>query len=310
MAEYRKIFLSVNPELASIVDPATPDTAAASASFIPSVYNGETVIFCVSFIDSSGQSLPQSSGDVFELSIDCDFIHEDDPLMAYSTLSNQPGDWEDASPEDGKISLRVPCSTIAFNEKLQDSESKKAWMEIKKISPGSSDVTVMLLASITAKNVLHLDESEPEPSDPLYYTRAQVDALLKAKQVYQFSENGTDSWHDVYSSEDRFYRERKNIDGSEWSDALPLGRSELIVDTLTHSFQTAAGQAAAVTFQKSALGIASDSEPQVSLWSVDSAAGTRTKIADSSYLCVWNSDSLVITYYQAWAEGSWCLKFS
>lgn len=161
---------------------------------------------------------------------------------------------------------------------------------------------------ITIENSIYNGTETPTETPADYYLKTEVDALMQAATVYQFSIDGSTNWHDTYASTDKFYRERVDITGSSWSAALPLGRSEIIIDSKNHSFSTTENQAAAIEFTKTTLEIASDSEPQVSLWSV--SGGVKTKIADSSYNTAWSTTTLTITYYQAWAAGDWILKLS
>lgn len=181
---YKKILITVNAETGVIVDSSRE---AVRDAFLPRLYYGEIVIVCVSFVDSLGVAYPLNESDLFELSIDKDFVHEvsgeDDPLMAYSAndMVDISGDWASISRIGGKISIRVDCLTEGFLQKIASEENIPVWIEIKRYIAGSADPSEFLRNKIYAKNVVKTTEGTPASADPEYYNAVQVDALLAAK---------------------------------------------------------------------------------------------------------------------------------
>ena len=100
-SNFRKIPVFVNVEKAAIVEQDSPSEPVTGMDFLPAVFCGETVIICFHLMDSRGNVVPITGNDRFELSIDADFVHNDDPLMAYSGSDkmNMPGDWDEAAAE-------------------------------------------------------------------------------------------------------------------------------------------------------------------------------------------------------------------
>ncbi len=181
---YRKIYLTVNAETGKIVDSAGSEL---SSSFWPAVSYGEKVIFCLSFVDSDSNVYPFNADDVFEFSMDKDFVHEvsgeDDPLMAYSNNDefDVADDWADIDRASGKISVRGDFLTTGYLEKIGSNQQIIVWLEAKRYLSGQTTPSVIMQSRGYAKNVVHLEEAEPAAADPDYYTAVQTDALLEAK---------------------------------------------------------------------------------------------------------------------------------
>ena len=213
---YRRIFLTVNPESGTLINPA--DGSSAS---MPSLYYGETAILCISFLDSGLNIYPLAGSDTFELAADNDFVHGSDPLMIYSgnDMVDIPGDWNNISRESGRISVRVNCMTDGFATKLGAAESIYFNLELKRYIAGSSSPSIMMISKAKGKNVVHLSENEPVPSDVNYYNAAQTDALLRAGRELQFSSDSI-NWHDEQVSTDAYWRER--YPEGDWSVAIAL----------------------------------------------------------------------------------------
>jgi len=179
---YKKILITVNAETGAIVDAADILNSIRDA-YRPKLYYGETVIFCISFIDATGAAYALNDTDLFEFSMDKDWIHGDDPLMAYSgnDMVDVSGDWTGISRTGGKISIRVDCLTEGFLEKIGSEENAPAYIEIKRYVSGSAYPSEFLRDKIYAKNVVKTDEGTPASADPEYYSAIQTDSLLTAK---------------------------------------------------------------------------------------------------------------------------------
>jgi len=202
---FRKIFLFVNPDLAAPVPSDSPSTQLGLISKLPVYYFGETVIFCISLIDSQGNAVPYLTSDTFEMSVDNNFLHNDD-LMAHTegkadgtdSKVNVPGDWADVSAANGKLSVRVDFNTVSYETKIGGSEFIQVRTEIKKYDAGSENPAILMQALSTARNVVNGGEGEPEEADPNYLTAAQTRALAASEAGNKWK---TGSGSPTYSSE-------------------------------------------------------------------------------------------------------------
>lgn len=133
--------------------------------------------------------------------------------------------------------------------------------------------------------------------------------MIKAKQIYQYSADQTE-WHDTFQTGDQYMREKKNIADAEWSDPYPISPPTVFTNAVTHDFITNDGDAAAIIFTNSEIGIAEDAQPQVTLWHYEDDDSLK-RVADTTYQAVWlNDGTLKIEYYQTWISGVWQLKLS
>ena len=231
--------------------------------------------------------------------IDSDFLVSTTPMCR--TLSSS------ITASGNVVTVPWNARTSSFLTKVDGKEYIEAYAELWGYDSDAKPVFYLRIR-IRARSVLDPDGGEAPAVETGYITEAEALAYIKKKNVYQFSADGSTNWHDTYTSTDLYYRERKDIPDSEWGAALPVGKSGVIIDNVNHTFTTTEGQAAAVTFTKTALGIASDSEPQVSLWSVSDEV--KTQINTASYTVSWSADSLTVTYYTVWPAGSWIIKMS
>ena len=320
---FRKISLvlrcSGKPEL--IIDPQAAGNAdnVLPENDLPVLFLGETVIFCLTCVDEAGNAMVFDAGDSFVLSGDTNYEHDDD-LLIYSAGSgavNAAGDWSEASPANGKISIRAVCGSGNATSKIGTGEMCSVEMQLRRIPAGGTAFSVLMSRAFPLKNIILSGENEPAAASVGYYTAAQVDSLLSgirteiyAVPQYQYSADGETNWHSQRAGTDFYYR--TSADGTAWGPAIPMGRFGVIVDNINYAFSTTENQASAVTFLKTALGIAADSEPQLSLWSVVESGGaaTKTQINTAGYTAAWASDSLTITYYTTWPAGDWIIKLS
>lgn len=294
------------------------DYANAKSATAPALVRGvETQLKIRLFVNSDG-STPYpialfSNIAAWQWAMDKDFSESTNYILeadnASITVATVTDSIDGTDSEFTELTIPIPnMNTIELADWLGTDESKSGLSgELVGFDANGKAVFVLQIKNFTVRNRI-TSLGSPTPIDPDYLTAVQVYALMQAAQEYQFSIDGVNDWHATYTSADRYYRERRGISGANWGAALPLGRNEIVVDAVNHSFSTTAGQAAMVVFTKTELGIASDSEPQVSLWSVLNSV--KTKISDASYNTAWSSTSLTITYYQAWAAGDWILKLS
>ncbi len=175
----RKIGLTINANSLFPVYPEDPGVVIRKRDDLPFLVMGESVIFCLTFVNLDGTPLVFGSTDVFELSGDNDYQHGDDPLMLYADQSgvNLPGDWDQADPAQGRISIRVNCNTTGFQQKLAAAESITIHLEVRRSTAGNAERSVILSTDVVGKNTVILHEV-PAEAAPDYYTAAETDALL------------------------------------------------------------------------------------------------------------------------------------
>lgn len=309
MSDYRKIYLTVNPALASIVDPATPDTPAPVGVATPAVYYGETVVFCICFVDSTGQGVSLQNQDTFEVSADCNFLHGEDPLMAFSgpSMINLAGDWNQALPSAGKISARVNFCTESFAEKLSGTETLSAWLEIRKFN-SAGNPSVMLQTRLAANNVIHAGEGTPTSSNPDYYTAAQTDALIAgvagAEPQIRYSVDGSTVADSATGA--LFWSFRLGDDGV-WSAWLPIPQPDTPAGRVEYAFSVAADNTAtSLPILYSALGIPEAFD--LSLFEVQSSGAELNITHTSSLQMLFYSDRLELVWNGAFPAGSYVIR--
>ena len=250
----RRIPLTVNSRTLKFIYPDRPSETIWNREDLPQICFGETVIFCFTFLDEANQAITFLENDSFTLAADADFIHGEDPLMLFAgpECVNLPGDWDDADPLHGKISIRVNCNTVGFEQKIGSAEDLIVRMEVRRISGNFQ--TVLLHADAIARNTVFLNEHSPEMAAPEYYTAAQTEQLFAG-----FS-NENDTAHNAL--EDKI----KSVAGS-------VAEIQLTADSAS------ANSAAAQSTADTALANAADAQTAAnSKLSAPAAAGTAGQV--------------------------------
>ena len=169
--------------------PDDPDTELRSGE-LPELVVGETVVFCLSFLNPDGTPVIFSGNEIFELSGDSDYDHKTG-LMFYAgpDQMNLPGDWAESDPAQGKISLRVNCNTENFTAKLEDRTQLPVFLEVRMTAADAVTRSILLRTEATAVNTIHSDGEIPEAVLPEYYTAAQIEVRLNTKAEEEHSHN-------------------------------------------------------------------------------------------------------------------------
>jgi len=106
-----------------------------------------------------------------------------DTLMA-KTLDagiNVPGDWADADPAAGKISIRLDCKTASYKAKVGTAERLTTTkLELQGYESGETDPSNVFRFDLYAEGIMDDGGATPPPVEGDYYTAAQVDALMAA----------------------------------------------------------------------------------------------------------------------------------
>ena len=180
-APCRRIPLSVNSSTQRPVMPDEPETELRSGE-LPELVLGESVVFCLTFLNPDGSAVVFSGDEVFELSGDCDYDHETG-LMFYAgpDRMNLPGDWPEADPAKGKIALRVSCNTENFAAKLGDQEEIPVFLEVCMTATDAVTRSILLRTTVTALNTIRHESEPPEEIQAEYYTAAQTEVRLNSK---------------------------------------------------------------------------------------------------------------------------------
>lgn len=195
-ATCRKIPLTVNCGNLSPVYADAPETVIRRKDDLPVLVLGETVVFCLTFLDGNGDKMVFQSGDTFELSADVDYDRSaDDPLMLYSgnDMVNLADDWADADPASGRISIRVNCNTEGFVQKLNDADSVRVRLEVRRFSADSAMQSALLSTTATALNTVRFDGIPTAVELSSYYTSDQTDAVFARKTDLAETRNDLDT---------------------------------------------------------------------------------------------------------------------
>ena len=110
----------------------------------------------------------------FVLAVDNTFCH-DDQLIAFAQ------DFTIIDAQNGVISFNVECSSVKFQKMLKAHiPPAEVKMEIVRYLPGSADgVAILQDIGIRLKPRLYAWQGAPSDASPNYYTKAQVDSLIK-----------------------------------------------------------------------------------------------------------------------------------
>lgn len=203
-ATCRKIPLTVNCGNLSPVYADAPETVIRRKNDLPVLVLGETVVFCLTFLDGNGDEMVFQSGDTFELSADVDYDRSaDDPLMLYSgnDMVNLADDWADADPASGRISIRVNCNTEGFVQKLNDADSVGVRLEVRRFSADSTMQSALLSTTATALNTVRFDGIPTAVELSSYYTSDQTDAVFARKTDLAETRNDLDTVRADYMTE-------------------------------------------------------------------------------------------------------------
>lgn len=173
----RRIPLTVNSRTLKFIYSDRPSETIWNREDLPQICFGKTVIFCFTFLDEANLAITFFENDSFTLAADADFIHGEDPLMLFAgpECVNLPGDWDDTDPLHGKISIRVNCNTVGFEQKIGSAEDLIVRMEVRRIF---GNFQTVLHADAIARNTVFLNEHSPEMAAPEYYTAAQSEQLF------------------------------------------------------------------------------------------------------------------------------------
>ena len=161
----------MNPDLKKFVDHENQFYALPMSKKPIFEYGTQSEII-LQAVDAAGIPVALNAGSTYAAAIDNNFDHTDD-LMAYSTEIT-------ADAEAGQLTIRLRTNTESFNEKIKKRETK-VYFEIIEYTPGNTTGTLLLQDEVYANPRVMDSEGAPEPSNPNYYTAAQVDALFQAR---------------------------------------------------------------------------------------------------------------------------------
>ena len=279
----RRIPLTVNSRTLKFIYPDRPSETIWNREDLPQICFGETVIFCFTFLDEANQAITFLENDSFTLAADADFIHGEDPLMLFAgpECVNLPGDWDDADPLHGKISIRVNCNTVGFEQKIGSAEDLIVRMEVRRISGNFQ--TVLLHANAIARNTIFLNEHAPEMAAPEYYTAAQTEQLFAG-----FS-NENDTAHNAL--EDKI----KSVAGS-------VAEIQLTADSA--SANSAAAQSTADTALANAAAAQTAANSKLTAPVAAGTAGQVLTLDENGTTPVWSVPKGGLTKWGAWEDRS------
>ena len=153
-----------------------------------------------------------SESDTFQINLDSDFKHTT-PLMARSTtvtVIDAPG---------GRITSTISFCSSEFGVKLNGKDKINAWLEIWLFRDGST-TPIVLCQDVVIARALVGDPAATVPPDVTsdFYTKAQIDALLRAGIEVQYSTDGQ-TW--TASADEAVYLQFRNgALGGAWSETI------------------------------------------------------------------------------------------
>ncbi len=162
----------------------------------------------------------------WRLSVDDDYNQSTDPVLRF-TSGITVGD-------DGTVEISIP--NVSSQKLVTGLGTRASGSYIAELAGYAAGETVPVFVVQFPFNVLNRIDleggSESVPVEGAYYTNAQINALLSAPYVMQFSADG-ESWHSTQTTSDTYIRIRNSaVENSEWSLAIalpvgPQGESEL-----------------------------------------------------------------------------------
>lgn len=128
----------------------------------------------------------------------------------------------------GILNVVIDANTVPFKSAMTSTNTLfnaitgqlRSYLEIKGYN-SSANLIYYFQMPITAQSVLDPNGGTPGSDPTNYYTKTQVDALIAAGWLIQFSVNGSTSWHDTQTVADRYFR-MKPASGIEWSEAIAM----------------------------------------------------------------------------------------
>ena len=173
-------------------------------------FEGTREILNVSF-QESGEPFVLYEGDTFKVNLDNNFVHTDN-LMAQST------DVEVTNGEAGGARIHIDFRSVSFGQKLDGKEKITAWLEILLYRAGAETPIVLLQSQVNAHALVGDYESTGPVAAEDYYTRTQIDAIIRAGMEIQYSVDG-ETW-DATAQTGYYMRFRNSALGGAWSDPV------------------------------------------------------------------------------------------
>ena len=135
----------------------------------------------------------------------------------------------DASIDKSRLSsgiVGVPIDTRneEFLTRVDGKDSLSGYFELWGYDD-SSKATVYIRFPVTLEGVVDPDGGEiPAAPEGDIYSGAQIEGIMARPLVWQYSVDGSSSWHDTYTAGDQYQRVRLGSTGT-WSDAqaIPVG---------------------------------------------------------------------------------------
>ena len=158
---------------------------------------------------------------VWKAAVDDDFDHASE-VMCRTLDANI----DSSQSSLGIIDVLLDANTAPFETAIGTADKKSpVYFQLEGFNTAGKRIHNALI-KITATNTV--DPLGGDPPNPVgnYYTKTEINALLRAGYELQFSVDGETLWHDIQADEDRFwqYRYPDSESGSsgEWSPALEM----------------------------------------------------------------------------------------
>jgi hypothetical protein len=156
-----------------------------------------------------------SSAVAWAAAVDNDFTHNTEPMVRVLDA-----DIDVTGAASGEIIVPLDANTATFLAAVTgENFIRDTWFELRGLN---ADANVIFYAKfqLIADNTIDPSGGTPPAPAGNYYSKTEIDALLRAGLEVQFSVNGSTSWHATQDPADRYYQFR--YPGGEWSSVIAM----------------------------------------------------------------------------------------
>lgn len=177
MADFTQIFITADIEQRRLI---TDSGGPLGGDRVPNFYREEQVVLCFTCVNQDLSASGFSGTPSFEFGADVDYDQSTPTaILSENDMVNIEGDWEDADPAEGKLSVRVNTNTDRFNtimdELEQRDESARCYLKLIR----SEGNTTLFDHACNFYNIIRTDGSTPPGvEEPDYLTAEQTRLLV------------------------------------------------------------------------------------------------------------------------------------
>ncbi len=154
-----------------------------------------------------------SDATAWAAALDADWATATDPMCR--TLN---ANIDSSAAANGNISVIMDGNTGPFLTALEAKEGKDAWFNLRGLNAAAKAIHTARV-DIYARNIVDPTGGAPPDPEGNFYDKTDIDALLRAGNEIQFSEDDV-SYHTPQTATDRYYQYR--YPGGQWSSTISL----------------------------------------------------------------------------------------